>query len=152
MKATAVDQKLLAAALRDDFPSFVRKVFHTLCPGQVFVPNWDDLRPGPPAGFGARWGAETPCRSDLPALAEVYHRERGLSCVRLGPRPALADHLRQLFDGSCEQVLQRLSCDHRKPLVHKPFLERALVVSRTLKLRSNSLNAATVWRRRSVGH
>jgi predicted phage terminase large subunit-like protein len=34
------DQEVLNAILRQDFPSFVRKVFHTLCPGQTFVPEW----------------------------------------------------------------------------------------------------------------
>lgn len=33
-------RELLHAVLRRDFPSFVRKVFHTLSPGQQFVPGW----------------------------------------------------------------------------------------------------------------
>lgn len=38
---TSIDQhELLCAILRRDFPSFVRKVFHTLSPGQQFVPGW----------------------------------------------------------------------------------------------------------------
>ena len=31
---------VLAAILRQDFPTFVRKVFNTLVPGQSFVPGW----------------------------------------------------------------------------------------------------------------
>lgn len=31
---------LLEAILRNDYLSFTRKVFHTLCPGQTFVPDW----------------------------------------------------------------------------------------------------------------
>jgi hypothetical protein len=33
-------RKVLHAILRTDFLSFLRKVFHTLCPGQTFVPGW----------------------------------------------------------------------------------------------------------------
>ena len=34
------DQELLRAALRQDFYSFVRKVFETVSPGDTFSPNW----------------------------------------------------------------------------------------------------------------
>jgi predicted phage terminase large subunit-like protein len=37
----AADQKaFLQAILRQDFEAFVRKAFHTLCPGQPFIPVW----------------------------------------------------------------------------------------------------------------
>jgi len=39
MTAT-MDRALLQAILRTDFAAFVQKVFHTLSPGQVFVPSW----------------------------------------------------------------------------------------------------------------
>ena len=39
MTGTA-DRDVLNAILRTDFPSFVEKVFNTLCPGQTFVPAW----------------------------------------------------------------------------------------------------------------
>jgi predicted phage terminase large subunit-like protein len=36
-----VDQNaFLHAILRQDFEAFVRKVFYTLCPGQIFIPVW----------------------------------------------------------------------------------------------------------------
>jgi predicted phage terminase large subunit-like protein len=34
------DRDVLYAILRQDFEAFVRKVFHTLCPGQTFVAAW----------------------------------------------------------------------------------------------------------------
>jgi len=34
------DARKLEALLRSDFRAFVHKVFHTLTPGQVYVPNW----------------------------------------------------------------------------------------------------------------
>ena len=37
---TLFDQAALAALLRQDFLSFVRKCFNTLSPGQAFIPNW----------------------------------------------------------------------------------------------------------------
>ena len=36
----AADQALLNAVLRRDFASFLRKTFHTLTPGQAYVPGW----------------------------------------------------------------------------------------------------------------
>ena len=36
----AADNKLLNAILRQDFASFLRKAFHTLSPGQSYVPGW----------------------------------------------------------------------------------------------------------------
>jgi predicted phage terminase large subunit-like protein len=40
MNSSADQQAALHAIVRSDFESFVRKVFHTLCPGQTFVPEW----------------------------------------------------------------------------------------------------------------
>ena len=40
MNSQAGQQSFLHAILRSDFEAFVRKVFHTLCPGQTFVPEW----------------------------------------------------------------------------------------------------------------
>ena len=34
------DQEVLNAILRTDFLSFAEKVFNTLCPGQIFIPDW----------------------------------------------------------------------------------------------------------------
>jgi predicted phage terminase large subunit-like protein len=33
-------RRTIAAAIRTDFPTFVHKVFQTLCPGEKFLPNW----------------------------------------------------------------------------------------------------------------
>jgi predicted phage terminase large subunit-like protein len=35
-----LDRAVFNAMLRQDFEAFVRKVFHTLCPGQTFIPVW----------------------------------------------------------------------------------------------------------------
>jgi predicted phage terminase large subunit-like protein len=40
MNSPADQQSFLHAILRFDFEAFVRKVFHTLCPGQTFIPVW----------------------------------------------------------------------------------------------------------------
>jgi predicted phage terminase large subunit-like protein len=37
---SGLDRSALNAVLRQDLYAFVRKVFHTLCPGQTFVPVW----------------------------------------------------------------------------------------------------------------
>jgi predicted phage terminase large subunit-like protein len=37
---TSLDRAAFNAILRQDFEAFVRKVFHTLCPGQAFIPVW----------------------------------------------------------------------------------------------------------------
>ena len=37
---TSHDRRLLRTLLRNDFRSFIRKVFHTLTPGQTFIPSW----------------------------------------------------------------------------------------------------------------
>ena len=37
---SVLDAKVLDAALRQDFLSFLRKAFGTLSPGQRFIPNW----------------------------------------------------------------------------------------------------------------
>jgi len=36
----AADPTVLNAVLRRDFASFLRKTFHTLTPGQAYVPGW----------------------------------------------------------------------------------------------------------------
>src|SRR5260370_41796731 len=40
MNSPTNKQSFLHAILRSDFEAFVRRVFHTLCPGQTFVPAW----------------------------------------------------------------------------------------------------------------
>jgi hypothetical protein len=40
MSSPTDQQSFLKAILRQDFEAFVRKVFHTLCPGQTFIPAW----------------------------------------------------------------------------------------------------------------
>ena len=40
MNGPADQSAFLHAILRDDFEAFTRKVFNTLCPGQIFVPAW----------------------------------------------------------------------------------------------------------------
>jgi predicted phage terminase large subunit-like protein len=37
---SSLDRAVFNAILRQDFEAFVRKVFHTLCPGQTFIPVW----------------------------------------------------------------------------------------------------------------
>jgi hypothetical protein len=34
------DKRLVEALLREEFESFLRRVFGTLAPGQTYVPNW----------------------------------------------------------------------------------------------------------------
>jgi predicted phage terminase large subunit-like protein len=40
MVTSVTQREVLHSILRTDFLSFLRKVFHTLCPGQTFVPGW----------------------------------------------------------------------------------------------------------------
>jgi len=40
MNDHGAQRSFLHAVLRQDFEAFIRKVFHTLCPGQQFVPVW----------------------------------------------------------------------------------------------------------------
>jgi hypothetical protein len=117
MSSPTDQQSFLHAILRQDFEAFVQKVFHTLCPGQTFIPAWY-IR-------AVAYQLERIRRGEIRRLI-INLPPRSLKSIMASvalPAYNAADYLRELFRRASLQAVERFPRSSHQLLVPGPLSE-----------------------------